>query len=228
MALRRYIRRSLKYKMDNVHLRKEIISTAMQMSDAGLGVGMSGNISVRVDGGFLITPSGMKYNDLLPEDIVFVDFEGKASGTRKPSSEWRFHKDIYKSIDQANAIVHAHPPYSTALACLGKEIPAFHYMVAVAGGDNIRCAEYHLFGTQELSDAATKALKGRRACLLANHGLIAHGKTLEKAFSLALEVESIAQQYQLALQIGTPTILSDEQMQEVIERFKSYGENAQK
>jgi len=228
MALRRYMRRSLNFRMDNVHLRKEIISTAIQMIGAGLGVGMAGNVSVRVEGGFLITPSGMKYNDLLPEDIVFVDFEGNASGTRKPSSEWRFHKDIYKSTAQASAIVHAHPPYSTALACLGKEIPAFHYMVAVAGGDNIRCAEYHLFGTQELSDAVIKALEGRKSCLLANHGLIAYGGTLEKAFSLALEVESIAQQYQLALQIGTPTILSYEQMREVIERFKSYGENAQK
>jgi len=228
MALQRYIQGSPGFRMDDIVLRKEIISTAMQMVDSGLGVGASGNISVRVEGGFLITPSGMKYRNLSPDDIVFVDFEGKASGTRKPSSEWRFHNDIYKSTSRAGAIVHAHPPYSTALACLGKEIPAFHYMVAVAGGDSIRCAGYHLFGTQELSDAAIKALEERKACLLANHGLIAHSETLEKAFSLALEVESIAQQYHLALQVGTPTILSDEQMREVIERFKTYGENAQK
>ena len=214
--------------MNNSELRLGIIKTALRLSETGLSVGMSGNVSTRAEGGFLITPSGMEYSSISPEDIVFVDFDGNADGRCKPSSEWRFHRDIYQAYLSAGAIVHAHPPYSTALACIGSGIPAFHYMVAAAGGKDIRCAGYQLFGSEDLSIEVIKALDGRRACLLANHGLIAYGGDLENAFSLALEVEELSRQYQLALQIGKPNILSDSQMDEVLEKFKTYGEKAQK
>lgn len=215
-------------KMRNADLRNGVIKTAVRLNETGLSAGASGNVSVRVDGGFLITPSGMVYQKLRAEDIVFVDFDGTPSGVFEPSSEWHFHLDIYRTRQSAGAIVHAHSPYATAQACLGKGIPAFHYMVAAAGGKDIRCCAYELFGTQELSSAVLKALEGRRACLMSNHGLIAFGGDLEKAFALALEVEVLAQQYQLALQMGEPKLLSDQQMDVVLKRFQSYGENAQK
>jgi len=214
--------------MRHVDLREKIIKTALSLNETGLSAGASGNVSARVEGGFLITPSGVKYHKLRAEDIVFMDMDGKTKGNFVPSSEWRFHLDIYKQRRSAKAIVHAHPPYSTALACLNKGIPAFHYMVAVAGGKDIRCCGYKPFGTPELSEEVLAALLGRKACLMSHHGLIAFGDNLEKAMSLAVEVEVLAQQYQLVLQMGEPELLSEQDMEDVLHRFWTYGDNAQK
>jgi L-fuculose-phosphate aldolase len=215
--------------MRHFDLREKIIKTALQLNSTGLSAGSSGNVSARVENeGFLITPSGVKYHKLRAEDIVFMDFDGDVQGTFVPSSEWRFHLDIYKQRRSAKAIVHAHPPYATALACLNKGIPAFHYMVAVAGGKDIRCCKYEPFGTPELSHVVLEALLGRRACLMGHHGLVAFGDDLEKAMSLAVEVEVLAQQYQLILQMGEPELLSDQEMEDVLHRFWTYGDNAQK
>ena len=208
---------------DTSALRSAIIATALGMNAAGINRGKSGNVSARIDGGFLITPSGLPYADTTPEDIVAVDQHGVASGTRKPSSEWRFHRDIYRTRAEAAAIVHTHSPFATSLACLGRGIPAFHYMIAMAGGNDVRCAPYATFGTQELSDAALAALEGRKACLLAHHGMIAIGETLGKALALAVEVETLAEMYWRALQIREPDVLSDEEMRTVVAKFADYG-----
>jgi L-fuculose-phosphate aldolase len=205
-------------------LRVEVIATAVRMNACGINRGKSGNVSARTGTGFLITPTGMPYESLLPEDVVAMTGAGAASGTRSPSSEWRFHRDIYASRPDTGAIVHAHSSFATSLACLGRDIPAFHYMVATAGGKDIRCAAYATFGSQALSDGALAALSGRRACLLANHGMIAIGATLEAALALAVEVEALAEQYWRALQIGTPNILSDDEMSVVLEKFRGYGQ----
>jgi L-fuculose-phosphate aldolase len=207
--------------------RQAIIDACLEMERLGLTRGSSGNVSLRTDDGFLVTPSGMPARTLAPEDIVDMDMDGTASGARKPSSEWRFHRDIYAARPEIAAIVHNHPPFGIALASHGRAIPAFHYMVAMAGGIDIRCAPYATYGTQELSDHAVTALEGRFACLLSNHGMIACGKNLERAVALAVEVESLAEGYWRALQIGEPIILSDAEMAVVIEKFKSYGANAQ-
>jgi L-fuculose-phosphate aldolase len=190
----------------------------------GLNRGTAGNASVRAAAGFLITPSGVKPEQLVPDSIVFVPESGGApNDDARPSSEWRFHRDIYLARDDAGAVVHAHSTYATALACRRQDIPAFHYMVAVAGGHSIRCAPYATFGTQQLSDQVVEALDGRRACLLANHGMIALGGTLAGAIDLAVEVEELARQYALAVMLGKPAILSDEEMNEVMHRFEVYG-----
>jgi L-fuculose-phosphate aldolase len=207
-------------------LRAEIIATAIGMNDRGINRGKSGNVSARTDSGFLITPTGLAYESLLPTDIVAMTPEGHASGPRLPSSEWRFHRDIYAARADAGAIVHAHSSFATSLACLGRDIPAFHYMIAVAGGKDIRCAPYATFGTQELSDSALAALSGRRACLLANHGMIALGSSLKASLALAIEVEALAEQYWRALQIGAPNVLSDAEMDVVLGKFKRYGQPA--
>ena len=207
--------------------RQAIIDASLEMERLGLTRGSSGNVSLRAGTGFLVTPSGMPPATLRPEDIVAMDMEGNPAGGRKPSSEWRFHRDIYAARREIGAIVHCHPPFGIALASHGRGIPAFHYMVAMAGGRDIRCAPYATYGTQELSDHALAALEGRFACLLANHGMIAAGKTLERALALAVEVESLAEGYWRALQIGEPVILPDAEMDIVIEKFKSYGANAQ-
>jgi L-fuculose-phosphate aldolase len=208
---------------DTPTLRTAIIATARAMNAAGINRGKSGNVSARIDGGFLITPSGLPYADTTAADIVAVDETGAASGTRKPSSEWRFHRDIYRARGEAAAIVHAHSPFATTLACLDRGIPAFHYMIAMAGGNDIRCAPYATFGTQELSDAALSALDERKACLLAHHGMIAIGESLDKALALAVEVETLAEMYWRALQIREPEILSDAEMQTVLAKFAHYG-----
>lgn len=207
--------------------RQAIIDVCLEMEKAGLTRGSSGNVSSRTAKGFLVTPSGMPPRTLTPGDIVEMDMEGNPAGARKPSSEWRFHRDIYAARPEIAAILHNHPPFGIALASHGRGIPAFHYMVAMAGGIDIRCAPYATYGTQELSDHAVAALEGRFACLLANHGMIACGPNLERALALAIEVESLAEGYWRALQIGEPTILSKEEMDIVIEKFKSYGANAQ-
>lgn len=204
-------------------LRRAIVAAGRRMNTGGLNQGTSGNISVRWRSGLLITPSGMDYEELQAADIVSLDRAGKPSGRRLPSSEWRIHRDILASRPDAQAVVHSHAPHATALACLRLDIPAFHYMVAVAGGDSIRCADYATFGTQELSDKTLAALADRDACLLANHGLIALGGSLAQAMKLAGEVEALAAQYWRARSIGEPVILSAPDMQRVARQFKSYG-----
>lgn len=196
------------------------------MNRLGINQGTAGNASQRIPDGLLITPSGVPYESMKPRDIVALDTEGRVRGTGTPSSEWRFHFDILRNRSDVGAVLHAHPPFCTALACLGMDIPAFHYMVAVAGGDSIRCAPYATFGTQELSDNALQALEGRTACLLANHGMICIAAGLGAALALAVEVEALAQQYWRALQVGTPHILPSEEMRTVLEKFRSYGGKA--
>ena len=209
-------------------LRESIVATARSMNDAGINRGKSGNVSARrrEDGfdGFLVTPSGLPYAETTADDIVAMTLRGDAYGARAPSSEWRFHRDIYAARPDVEAIVHTHAPFCTTLACLQRGIPAFHYMIAVAGGGDIRCAPYATFGSQTLSDHAVDALAGRRACLLANHGMIATGASLAQALALAVEVETLAEMYWRALQIGEPAILSAEEMSVVIEKFKGYGQ----
>ncbi len=206
--------------------RREIIDTARRMNALGLNRGTSGNISARVDGGLLITPSGITYEECRPGDIVEMGMDGTSDDRRRPSSEWRFHRDILAARPEVGAVVHVHSTFATTLACLGRGIPAFHYMVAVAGGRDIRCAPYATFGTQALSDAAVKALEGRRACLLANHGMIVVGPALKVAMALAVEVEALAEQYWRVLQVGEPTLLDDAEVDVVLEKFKAYGQNA--
>ncbi len=210
---------------DEAWLRQQVIDTARAMSDEGLSPGTSGNVSARWNGGMLITPTGMAYGDLIPEDIVFIDQSGDvAGGGRKPSSEWRFHLSAYGARDDAQAIVHTHSRYATALACCRKTIPAFHYMVAAAGGTDIPLADYATFGTEELAANVANALADRRACLMANHGVIACGGNLDTALGLAREVESLAAQYVAALEAGEPHVLDEAEMARVLERFKSYGQ----
>jgi L-fuculose-phosphate aldolase len=205
-------------------LRKALIATACATNSLGLNQGTAGNVSARTPQGFLISPSGLLFDQLVPEHVVEMDLEGRAaSDPIAPSSEWRFHRDIFVNRPEVGAVLHAHPPYATALACAHREIPAFHYMVAVAGGKTIPCAPYAAFGTQALSDNVLAALENRHACLLANHGMVAVGPSLEAALQLAKEVEELARQYHLSLQIGGPVILSDEAMTIVLERFKTYG-----
>ena len=204
-------------------LRQQIVATALRMNEIKINRGTSGNVSARSGAGFLVTPSGVAYEETTPEDIAFVTLAGNAGGPRQPSTEWRFHRDIYVARPAVGAIVHAHSTFATTLACLGRGIPAFHYMVATAGGTDIRCAEYATFGTQELSDRALAALERRNACLLANHGMIAVGASLASALALAVEVEALAEQYWRALQIGTPNVLSDREMEAVLEKFQAYG-----
>lgn len=206
-----------------VLLQQTLIDNAIAMNASGLNQGTSGNLSVRCEDGFLITPSGMDYAGLSADDIVWMDFDGKTRGVRKPSSEWRFHAAIYQHRPEANAVLHAHPLSCSTLACLNRGIPAFHYMVAVAGGRDIRCAEYATFGTPELSTSVIKALEGRKACLMAHHGLTCFEKDLPRALALAIEVENLANVYCRILSIGEAEILTDREMDKVLEKFKSYG-----
>jgi L-fuculose-phosphate aldolase len=204
-------------------IREVLLDTCRKLAALGLNRGTSGNVSVREGQGFLITPSGMSVENMNPHDMVHMNFEGKAQGAGKPSSEWRFHLDILKARPNINAVVHTHSIFATTLACLRKDLPPFHYMIAVAGGDSIRCAPYALFGSQALSDAALAALQDRRACLLANHGMIALGESLNQALDIAVEVETLCEQYLRALAIGEPALLSATEMQEVQQQFKGYG-----
>lgn len=205
-------------------LRSELIACCHKMADRGLTFGTSGNASVRLDSHrCLITPSAVPYETLQPDDIVALEMNGKHHGRHAPSSEWRFHLDILKDRTDIHAVVHTHSKMATALACQNKSIPAFHYMVAVAGGAYIRCARYATFGTQYLSDNILMALDGRLACLMANHGQIALGSTLESALKMAGEVETLADMYWHAQQGGDVVLLSDAEMANVIEKFKTYG-----
>jgi L-fuculose-phosphate aldolase len=204
-------------------LRSEMLVAARRLSDLGLNRGSTGNVSARIGDHWLVTPSGVPPEELSAQTMVAMDFSGHAIGAGKPSSEWRFHRDILVARPEVGGIVHTHSRFATAFACLHRDIPAFHYMIAMAGGDSIRCSPYALFGTQELSDHALKALTGRKACLLGNHGMIALGAELADALALAIEVESLCEQYWSALQLGAPNILSESQMAKVIEKFKGYG-----
>lgn len=207
---------------DSRALRLAVVATAREMNALGINRGKSGNVSSRITGGFLITPSALPYARTEAEDVVAVTSGGTASGRRPPSSEWRFHRDIYRARPEIMAIVHTHSPFATTLACLDRGIPAFHYMVAVAGGSDIRCAPYATFGTQALSDHAVRALEGRSACLLAHHGQIAAGGTLEAALALAVEVETLAEMYWRALQVAEPRLLDAREMRRVLEKFAAY------
>jgi L-fuculose-phosphate aldolase len=213
--------------MKHLKLRRAIISAARRMNEVGINQGTSGNIGARAGDGILITPSGVPYDDLRPADLVAMTFDGDwecGIAARRPSSECRFHLDVLRARPEFGALVHVHSIHATALACQRRGIPAFHYMVAAAGGHSIRCAPYATFGTARLSRNALKALEGRKACLLANHGAIACGADVESALALAVEVETLAAQYCLALQTGRPKILSEVEMKRVLIKFKAgYG-----
>jgi len=215
--------------MKNLNQRNKIIEYSLKLNSTNLSPLRSGNISIRAKeddkDGYLITPSGKKYETLKPEEIVFMDLNeetDKNDSSNKPSSEWRFHRDIYVNKKEAYAVVHAHSPHATAVSSHGKPIPPFHYMIALAGGEDIKCAEYATFGTEELSKNVLRALENRSACLMSNHGQVAFGKNLEDAFELAQEIENICQQYIIALKIGEPKILSFEEMKKVLDKAKNY------
>jgi len=208
-------------------IQQQLLDLALYLQASGLNEGSSGNCSIRDRDGFYITPSGLNPKAMSIDDMVFMDFNGTIESSQKPprepSSEWRFHHDILKTRKDANVVIHTHSTFATTLSLFRKDIPAFHYMIAAAGGNSIRCTKYELFGTQALSDAALIALNDRKACLLANHGMITIGRDIEDALNISHEVERLCEQYTYALQIGSPAILSDEEMGEVIEKFKSYG-----
>ena len=216
----------------NDQLKKEVIKYAQKLNSTNLSPLRSGNVSVRAIEnnveGFYITPSGKKYESLNEKDIVFLklneekDFLTWFNSGKRPSSEWKFHQDIYQKKGDARAIVHAHSPNATAVSSHGKSIPAFHYMVALAGGDDIKCAEYATFGTRELSQNILNALKNRKACLMSNHGQVAFGQNLSSAFELAEELENICHQYIIALKLGNPKILSKAEMEKILDKVKNY------
>lgn len=204
-------------------LRQSLVATARSMNASGINCGTSGNLSARSGTSMLITPSGVRYGDLQPGDIVPMGLDGEIEGDGKPSSEWRFHRDLYRDREDIQAIVHAHPVHATALACLDRGIPAFHYMIAVAGGRDIRCARYATFGTQALSDQVLAAMRGRKACLMGHHGLLATGPDPAAALALAIEVEHLAETYLACLAVGEPATLEEAEMDRVIEKFRNYG-----
>ena len=217
------------------YLRQQLIDAAIHVAHRGLNNGTSGNLSVRAvqdgEAGFLITPTSMPYEDLTPDDIVFIGLDGSHEGVhrnqRKPSTEWRFHLDIYLARPEAGAVLHAHSRFATSLACLRRDIPAFHYMIALFGGDTLRCAEYATFGTQALSDNALKAMQERNACLLANHGMLVFGRDLAHAEYLGSELELLCEQYWRACQLGQPFILDTAEMAVILEKFGfGYGKQA--
>jgi len=211
---------------DGPELRAAVIETALAMNAAGINVNKSGNVSARCARGplhgFVVTPTGVPYRTLEPGDLVFVSGTGDVSGAQAPSSEWRFHRDIYAARPGFAAIVHTHSTHATALACHGRGLPAFHYMVASAGGE-IRCAPYATFGTQALSDYAVQALADRQACLLAHHGVIACGSSLDEALALAIEIEHLSCMYLAACTLGEPPRLDQDEMTRVLHRFETYG-----
>ena len=209
-------------------LAEALLSANRKLLELGLNHGSAGNVSVRDGTGLLITPSGMTPEECRAGDMVWMDMQGNTRGDRPPSSEWRFHRDILARQPEVGAVVHTHAPFATTLACLRREVPPFHYMIALTGADTIRCAPYALFGSQALSDAALAALHGSKACLLANHGMIALGRDLAEAVAVAAEVESLCEMYWRALQVGEPVLLTQAEMAEVFERFRSYGKWGEK
>jgi L-fuculose-phosphate aldolase len=213
--------------MNERELRSELVRIANKLDAQGLNRGTSGNLSARFGEGMLITPSGMGAEGMTEDDIVFVLTDGTVRGRWQPSSEWLFHRDIYVQRGEVGAVVHTHSVAATALACLRRDIPPFHYMIALMGGDNIPCAKYATFGTRELSDNALAALRGRKACLLANHGMIAAGKDIDEAFKITVEVEALSEMYLRALQVSEPALLSAQEFQDAQRRFGSYGKVAE-
>ena len=209
--------------IDDSALRSSLVREARRLQPLDLVSGTSGNLSVRVDGGMLITPSGIAYEMLQPEDMVFVNDRGQWQHALDPSSEWQMHLAVYQAREEASAVVHAHPTYSTVLAIRGMEIPALHYMIAAAGGAPVRCAPYHTYGTEALSQAAVKAMEGRKACLLANHGILCFEANLAKAMWLAVELETLARQYVMSLLLGGPNLLPDAEIETVVGKFSRYG-----
>ena len=204
--------------------RADLIATARALQPAGLNKGTAGTVSVRDGDGFLITPTGLPYDTLGPDDIPRMALDGAWTGKRKPSSEWRFHRDLYAARPEVGAVVHAHSPFAVSLACLRRDIPPFHYMIARFGGDNVRCAAYATFGTQALSDAVLLAIVNRRACLLANHGMLVLGDDLQQAIDLGIELETLCEQYWRACQLGQPVLLDAAEMATVLDKFASYGQ----
>ncbi len=216
----------------NMHTQNpalQLLNISQKLAQLGLNKGTSGNASVRVENGFLVTPSGMAVEDMTADSMVHMQFDGSfalqaESTAKKPSSEWRFHRDILESRPDINAVIHTHSMFATTLACLHKDIPPFHYMIAVGGGDTIKCAPYALFGSQALSDHALLALTDRKACLLANHGMIALGADLDEALAVTVEIENLCEQYWRILQINpNPPLLNEAEMREVFQQFKGYG-----
>lgn len=207
-------------------VREAMVATCRAMNASGINQGTAGNLSIRCDDGFLITPSSLAYDRMEAEDLVAMEFDGTYAGERRPSSEWRFHRDILKARSDIDVVLHCHSIYATTLACHHKEIPSFHYMTGIAGGTTIRCARYATFGTQALSDAAIEALEGRLACLLGQHGQISLGKTLDGALWMATEIETLSRMYVQALTLGEPPVLPDDEMHRVIEQMRrmSYGQ----
>jgi|TARA_Y100001933_G_scaffold251919_1_gene290234 L-fuculose-phosphate aldolase len=214
--------------LDEQALRHQLVTVARRLNGSGLNQGTSGNLSARIEAGLLVTPSSLPYEQMEADDLVALDLSGQPllKQQRRPSSEWRLHADVLSCRPEAMAVLHCHPIHATALACHDRAIPAFHYMVAVAGGDEIRCAPYATFGTKELSDNVVKALEGRSACLLARHGMVTLGKDLDSALRVAVEVETLARMYLQALQLGEPPVLSKEQMRAVHAQFQGlhYGQ----
>ena len=215
-------------RLDDQALRQQLVTVARRMNGTGLNQGTSGNLSVRIEEGILVTPSSLPYEQMEVGDLVALDLSGQPlkEKQRRPSSEWRLHADVLSCRPEAMAVLHCHPIHATALACHDRGIPAFHYMVAVAGGDEIRCAPYATFGTKALSDNVVNALAQRNACLLARHGMVTLGKDLESALRVAVEVETLARMYLQALQLGEPPLLSMQQMQAVHAQFRGlhYGQ----
>lgn len=210
--------------MTEAELRSRVAAASRATVTEGLNRGTSGNVSARWGDGFLITPSGLPSAELAPGQMVYMTMDGQWQADLPPSSEWRIHRDLYRARPEVAAVVHVHSPFAVSLACLRRGIPAFNYMVAVAGGKDIRCADYATFGSQALSDHILAAMAGRRACLMANHGQVAVGPDLERAVALAVEVETLCEQYWRACQLGDPVLLSDAEMDEVLEKFSSYGQ----
>ena len=210
-------------KVRNMALRRAVAATCRRTNELGINEGTAGNVSARIKGGFVISPSGIPYDALRPEQVVEMDMEGGYLGDWKPSTEWRMHMDIFRTRPEAGGIIHVHANHAASLSCLRQEIPAFHYMIGVTGGPTLRCAEYATYGTPELSENMLKALEDRRACLLANHGFICFAETLDAVLALAVEIETLCKQYVIARQVGQPCILDDEEMAVVLERFKGYG-----
>lgn len=205
-------------------LREELIEACRSMNRLGINKGTAGNISVRHGNGLLISPTGIPYDKLTPDHVVQLGFDGTFAGDVLPSSEWRFHRDILQARPDLNAVVHTHSTHATALSVMGRDIPPIHYAIAAAGGPSIRCAPYAIFGSQELADAVLEALDGRRACLMAHHGVIAAHVSIARALALAVTVEELAHQYLLCLPFGEPPVLSAAQIAEVMEKFKTYGQ----
>lgn len=211
---------------DESAVRQQVVAALRRLDTLGLNRGSTGNLSHRLGAGMLITPTGMGADDLQENDLVWLGDDDTLRGDWQPSSEWHFHRAIYLARPDVSAVVHTHSVNATALACLERGLPAFHYMVAIAGGDSVACTAYHSFGTEALSRAVAEALRDRQACLLAHHGLVTTGHSLAQAMKITIEIEALCETYLKALAVGEPTVLDAAQMAEVIEKFRTYGKTA--